>query len=144
MARKYRVGVLGLGHWYSAYRLGWSLAGYPRAELAAVACADEAKRDALWDSGIRRPRDPPCNRWPRASPRDRQGRNAGACSYGVLTSITHTSPRSSDMAKARRPAATLHPPDARPPPGNVISRSGAPPSSGMRQKVVPVESLLWV
>jgi predicted dehydrogenase len=47
MARKYRVGVLGLGHWYSAYRLGWTLAGYPRAELAAVACADGAKRDAF-------------------------------------------------------------------------------------------------
>src|SRR5262249_46343354 len=47
MAGKHRVGVLGLGHWYSAYRLGWTLAGYPRAELAAVACADGAKRDAF-------------------------------------------------------------------------------------------------
>jgi predicted dehydrogenase len=47
MARKWRVGVLGLGHWYSAYRLGWTLAGYPRAELAAVACADGAKREAF-------------------------------------------------------------------------------------------------
>ncbi|HEY3110498.1 MAG TPA: Gfo/Idh/MocA family oxidoreductase [Chloroflexota bacterium] len=47
MARRYRVGVLGLGHWYSAYRLGWTLAGYPRAELAAVACADGARRDAF-------------------------------------------------------------------------------------------------
>jgi predicted dehydrogenase len=44
MARKLRVGVVGLGHWYSAFRLGWSLAGHPKAELAAVACPDAEKR----------------------------------------------------------------------------------------------------
>jgi len=43
--KKHRVGIVGLGHWYSAYRLGWTLGGYKRAELAAVAYHDKAKRD---------------------------------------------------------------------------------------------------
>ena len=37
MNRKYRVAVLGLGHWYSAYNLARSLPEYPRAELVAAA-----------------------------------------------------------------------------------------------------------
>ena len=37
MAKKWRVGILGLGHWYSAYNLARSLREYPHAELAAVA-----------------------------------------------------------------------------------------------------------
>jgi len=43
--KRWRVGVVGLGHWYSAYNLAWALPGYPRAELVAVACPDGAKRD---------------------------------------------------------------------------------------------------
>ena len=34
--RKWRVAVLGLGHWYSAYGLARALPEYPRAELVAV------------------------------------------------------------------------------------------------------------
>jgi len=37
MARKWRVAILGLGHWYSAYNLARALREYPKAELAAVA-----------------------------------------------------------------------------------------------------------
>lgn len=37
MAKKWRVGILGLGHWYSAYNLARALPEYPKAELAAVA-----------------------------------------------------------------------------------------------------------
>jgi predicted dehydrogenase len=43
MAGKYRVGILGLGHWYSGFGLARGLAEYPRAELVAVAERDEAK-----------------------------------------------------------------------------------------------------
>jgi predicted dehydrogenase len=43
MAKKWRVGILGLGHWYSGYGLARALPEYPRAELVAVACPDEAK-----------------------------------------------------------------------------------------------------
>jgi predicted dehydrogenase len=43
--RRWRVGVLGLGHWYSAYGVARALAGYPRAELVAVAWPDEAQRE---------------------------------------------------------------------------------------------------
>ena len=45
MARKWRVAVLGLGHWYSAYALARALRDYPRAELVAVAWHDRAQRD---------------------------------------------------------------------------------------------------
>jgi predicted dehydrogenase len=40
MNRKWRVAVLGLGHWYSAYNLARALPGYPRAELVAAAWHD--------------------------------------------------------------------------------------------------------
>lgn len=43
MARKYRVGVLGLGHWYSGFGLARGLAEYPRADLVAVADPEEWK-----------------------------------------------------------------------------------------------------
>lgn len=43
MQRKWRVGVLGLGHWYSGFGLARGLREYPRAELVAVAERDEAK-----------------------------------------------------------------------------------------------------
>src|SRR5262245_38690827 len=44
-ARKFRVGILGLGHWYSCSGLARALAGYSRAELVAVAWPDAAQRD---------------------------------------------------------------------------------------------------
>jgi len=34
--KKWRVGILGLGHWYSCYGLARALVDYPRAELVAV------------------------------------------------------------------------------------------------------------
>ena len=40
MKRKWRVGILGLGHWYSAYGLARALPEYPRAELVAAAWHD--------------------------------------------------------------------------------------------------------
>jgi predicted dehydrogenase len=43
MTRKWRVAVLGLGHWYSAYNLARALRGYPKAELAAVAWHNSAQ-----------------------------------------------------------------------------------------------------
>lgn len=43
MPRKWRIGILGLGHWYSAYGLARGLAESKRAELVAVACPDPAK-----------------------------------------------------------------------------------------------------
>ncbi len=45
MARTWRVGILGLGHWYSAYGLARALAEYPRAELAGVAWHVPAQLD---------------------------------------------------------------------------------------------------
>jgi predicted dehydrogenase len=42
---KYRVAVLGLGHWYSAYGLGRALRESSRAELVAVAWRDRAQLD---------------------------------------------------------------------------------------------------
>jgi predicted dehydrogenase len=42
--RKWRVGVLGLGHWYSCYSLARALVDYPRADLTAVAWGDERQR----------------------------------------------------------------------------------------------------
>lgn len=41
MARKWRVGILGLGHWYSCYGLARALPEYPKAELVAVAHHDQ-------------------------------------------------------------------------------------------------------
>ena len=43
MARRWRVAVLGLGHWYSAYGLARSLPEYPHAELVAAAWDDQAQ-----------------------------------------------------------------------------------------------------
>ncbi|MFK7848266.1 MAG: Gfo/Idh/MocA family protein [Rhodothermales bacterium] len=39
----YRVGVMGLGHWYAAYGLGRGLVEYPKADLVACASPDQAK-----------------------------------------------------------------------------------------------------
>jgi scyllo-inositol 2-dehydrogenase (NAD+) len=47
MARKWRVAVLGLGHWYSAYGLARALPEYPKAELVAAAWHDKAQLDAF-------------------------------------------------------------------------------------------------
>ena len=47
MNRKYRIAVLGLGHWYSAYNLGRSLPEYPRAELIAAAWPNREQVDAF-------------------------------------------------------------------------------------------------
>jgi predicted dehydrogenase len=58
MARTWRVAVLGLGHWYSAYGLARALPEYPRAELVAAAWKDEAQLAAFTSSfGIRGYRD---------------------------------------------------------------------------------------
>jgi len=45
--RRWRVGIVGLGHWYSAYGLARGLAGYPRAALVGVAAPDAVQRDAF-------------------------------------------------------------------------------------------------
>ncbi|MGI8672738.1 MAG: Gfo/Idh/MocA family protein [Luteitalea sp.] len=42
MSPPYRVGILGLGHWYSAYGLARALPEYPAATLVAVACPDSS------------------------------------------------------------------------------------------------------
>jgi predicted dehydrogenase len=42
MTHKWRVAVLGLGHWYSGYGLARALPEYTKAELVAVADLDEA------------------------------------------------------------------------------------------------------
>lgn len=47
MSRKWRVAILGLGHWYSAYNLARALPEYPRAELVAAAWPDAAQLDAF-------------------------------------------------------------------------------------------------
>jgi scyllo-inositol 2-dehydrogenase (NAD+) len=44
-ARTWRVAVLGLGHWYSAYGLARALPEYPRAQLVAAAWHDKAQLD---------------------------------------------------------------------------------------------------
>ena len=36
MHKKWRVAVLGLGHWYSAFNLARALPDYPRAELVGA------------------------------------------------------------------------------------------------------------
>jgi predicted dehydrogenase len=43
MTRKWRVAILGLGHWYSAYNLARALREYPKAELVAAAWHDPAQ-----------------------------------------------------------------------------------------------------
>src|SRR5919198_1004290 len=50
MGRKWRVAVLGLGHWYSAYGLARSLPEYPHAELVAAAWDDQAQLDEFTTS----------------------------------------------------------------------------------------------
>lgn len=45
--RTWRVAVMGLGHWYSAYGAARALREYPKAELVAVACADDGQREAF-------------------------------------------------------------------------------------------------
>lgn len=47
MARRWRVGILGLGHWYSANNLARALREHPKAELVAVACLDADKLAAF-------------------------------------------------------------------------------------------------
>jgi predicted dehydrogenase len=49
MTRTWRVGVMGLGHWYSGVRLAQALPQYDKAELVAVAALDEAKAQAFGD-----------------------------------------------------------------------------------------------
>lgn len=56
--RKWRVAILGLGHWYSAYALARALPEYPNAELLAAAWHDDAQRDIFTKTfGIRGYRD---------------------------------------------------------------------------------------
>ena len=43
MAHRWRVAILGLGHWYSAYGLARSLREYPRANLVAAAWEHDAQ-----------------------------------------------------------------------------------------------------
>lgn len=45
--RKWRVAILGLGHWYSAYGLARALPEYPKAQLIAAAWHDKAQLDAF-------------------------------------------------------------------------------------------------
>ena len=47
MARRWRVAVLGLGHWYSAYSLARALPEYPHAELVAAASNDPSQLEAF-------------------------------------------------------------------------------------------------
>jgi predicted dehydrogenase len=47
MTRTWRVGILGLGHWYSAFGLARALAEYPKATLAGVAWHNQAQLDAF-------------------------------------------------------------------------------------------------
>jgi predicted dehydrogenase len=44
---KWRVAILGLGHWYSAYGLARALREYPKAELVSVAWHDKTQLDAF-------------------------------------------------------------------------------------------------
>jgi predicted dehydrogenase len=45
--RRWRVAILGLGHWYSAYGLARALREYPRAELVGAAWNNRAQLDAF-------------------------------------------------------------------------------------------------
>jgi len=47
MVRQWRVAVMGLGHWYSAYSVARGLRDYPGATLAAVASRDGAQLRAF-------------------------------------------------------------------------------------------------
>ncbi|HEY6402875.1 MAG TPA: Gfo/Idh/MocA family oxidoreductase, partial [Blastocatellia bacterium] len=47
MTKKWRVAILGLGHWYSAYNLARALRECPTAELVAVAWHNKAQLDAF-------------------------------------------------------------------------------------------------
>ncbi len=47
MTKKWRVAILGLGHWYSAYNLARALREYPKAELVAVAWHNSAQLGAF-------------------------------------------------------------------------------------------------
>ncbi|MCC7010816.1 MAG: Gfo/Idh/MocA family oxidoreductase [Acidobacteria bacterium] len=47
MARRWRVAILGLGHWYSAYGLARALREYPKAELVAAAWEHKGQLDAF-------------------------------------------------------------------------------------------------
>jgi predicted dehydrogenase len=58
MARRWRVAVLGLGHWYSAFGLARAMPEYPRAELVAAAWHDPQQLAAFTTAfGIRGYRD---------------------------------------------------------------------------------------
>jgi len=47
MKRTWRIGILGLGHWYSAYGLARALPEYPHAELVAAASSDSDQLEAF-------------------------------------------------------------------------------------------------
>jgi predicted dehydrogenase len=47
MGKTWKVAVIGLGHWYSAYGLARGLAEYPHAQLAAAAAEDPAQLAAF-------------------------------------------------------------------------------------------------
>jgi predicted dehydrogenase len=47
MTKKWRVGIAGLGHWYSAYNLARALPEYPKADLVAVAWHEPEQLDAF-------------------------------------------------------------------------------------------------
>jgi predicted dehydrogenase len=47
MTRQWRVGILGLGHWYSAYGLARAMPEYPHAKLVAAAWHNVAQLDAF-------------------------------------------------------------------------------------------------
>ena len=47
MTRTWGVGILGLGHWYSAYALARTLPEYPKAELRAAAWHDRQRLDTF-------------------------------------------------------------------------------------------------
>src|SRR3954465_504335 len=47
MTRKWRVAVMGLGHWYSAYNTARALRDYPGATLVAAASRDKAQLDTF-------------------------------------------------------------------------------------------------
>ncbi len=50
MSKVWRVGVLGLGHWYSAYGLARALPEYPKAELVAAAWHDASQLDEFCET----------------------------------------------------------------------------------------------
>jgi len=47
VGKTWGVGVVGLGHWYSAYGLARALPEYGKARLVGVSCADPTKRGAF-------------------------------------------------------------------------------------------------